>query len=124
MPMRHRASAPKMKVGDRVRVHETAEAVAAGVAGLVGAIVGIATPPAAGAVVIGAVSGDQTVNVSFAEKAGAFWFAKEQLDILGPVPSSGTKSPGAEHEAAPDVAGEAGAPAASKPKPWWKFGRG
>ena len=120
MSVHHGVSTPKIAVGDRVRVHETAEATAAGVAGLVGEVVDFAAPPVTDVAVIGAVGEDNAVNVSFAEKEDPFWFAMGQLEILGHAAGSQIKSAGQ------GVSGKSGgtAPDAAKPKPWWKFGRG
>jgi hypothetical protein len=126
MPMRRSVRTAKMAVGDRVHVHETAEAIAAGVAGLVGDVVGFAGPSDTHVAVIGAAGEESAVNVSFTEKEGAFWFAREQLDVIGRALASGDKSSGADPEASKDASGGSDGvdPAAAKPKPWWKFGRG
>ena len=102
-----------MTSGDRVRIHATAAAIAAGVAGLVGDVVGFCTPSAAGVAVIGTKTEDHAVKVSFKEKEGEFWFSKEQIEILDRTPASGNKVAGA---------GQETPQAAAKPKPWWRFG--
>ena len=117
---------PKLAVGDRIRVRETEEAVAAGVADRVGDIVELATQPVTDVSLIGATSEGHAVKVSFADKEGTFWFAKEQLEFLEHVPGAMLKSAGADPEASHDASRESGetVPAETKPKPWWKFGRG
>ena len=117
---------PKLAVGDRVRVQETAEAIAAGVGGLVGDVVGFATPPGADTSVIEAAGERHGVNVSFAEKDGIFWFAREHLEIIDDAASGGENAAGPDQgpfQDAPSKVAEPEAPAA-KPRPWWKFGRG
>jgi hypothetical protein len=126
IPMRRGIRTPKMVVGDRVHVHETAEAIAAGVAGLVGDVVEIAPPPGAEVAVIGATGADAAVNVTFAGKDGPYWFAKDQLDIVEHAPVPENRIPGVEPKALKDVSGDSGEDSAAAPKtrPWWKFGRG
>ena len=109
---RHENRPVKMTSGDRIRVHATAEAIAAGVAGLVGDVVGFCTPSATGVAVIGTTSEDSAVKVSFKEKEGEFWFAKNQLEILGRAPGSENKNAHVDPEAS----------ATAKPKAWWRFG--
>jgi hypothetical protein len=58
--------------------------------------------------VVGVKGTDELVNVSFKEKEGLFWFAKNQLELVEPAPKV---------EAAPEPA-----PVEAKPKPWWRFG--
>ena len=113
----HRDRTPKIATGDRVRVHPTAEAITAGVAGMVGDVIEVSIPSDPGIAVIGAKGEDQAVQVSFQEKEGAFWFAKPQLEFL-------SRAPGAAQAPQQDSAGQAdeSAPVAAKPKPWWKFG--
>jgi hypothetical protein len=113
MQARHDNRPIKMASGDRVRVRATPEAIAAGVAGMVGDIVGFARPSSTDAAVIGAKSEDYAVNVSLKEKEGTFLFAKDQLEILEHASSPEGKSAGKDPETPP---------AAARPKPWWKFG--
>ena len=121
----HRDRTPKIASGDRVRVHPTTEAITAGVAGLVGEVIEVCTPSDPGIVVIGAKGEDQVVNVSFKEKEGVFWFARNQLEFRGHAPGSDAGTAGAGQSPQQDVAGKADepAPVAAKPKPWWRFGR-
>ncbi len=126
IPMRRSMRTPKMAAGDQVRVHETAEAIAAGVAGLVGKVVAVAVPPVAEVAVIGATAGDSAVNVTFEGREGTFWFSKEQLDLVARASGSGGKQPGSNPQVLTPASGEAAEPAppSAKSKPWWKFGRG
>jgi hypothetical protein len=78
---------------------------------MVGEVVAISKVVDAGAAVIGTTGEDGAVNVSFREKAGTFWFAKNQLDRVNQSTSAEIKNTGDEPE-----------PLAAKPKPWWKFG--
>jgi hypothetical protein len=103
----------KIATGDRVRVHASAEAITAGVAGLAGDVIEVSNPSDPGVVVIGTKGEDQAVKVSFKEKEGVFWFAKNQLERIN-KPSSPSRAP-------QEVAAEP-APVEAKPKPWWKFG--
>jgi hypothetical protein len=105
----HRDSpVPKIATGDRIRVHTSAEAIAAGVAGMVGEVIGLSAPSDSIVAVVGVKGTDELVNVSLKEKEGTFWFAKNQLEIVEHAPKAG---------AAPE-------PAAAEPKPkqWWRFG--
>lgn len=108
MRMRHDTPAPKIATGDRVRVHTSAEAIAAGVAGMVGEVIGLSAPADCVDAVIGVKGEDLVVNVSFKEKEGTFWFAKNQLEPVGHSPK---------FEAVPEPTEPS-----SKPKAWWRFG--
>lgn len=113
----HRDRTPKIGTGDDVRVHPTAEAITAGVAGMVGVVVEMATPSDPEVAVIGTKGDGPAVNVSFKDREGTFWFAKNQLELVS-------------HAAAPEPAPQVEAvaqteePAAveAKTKPWWRFG--
>jgi hypothetical protein len=113
-PMRARHDSPIVDLasGDEVRVHATAEAIEAGLAGLVGEVIGMSAEPEAGIPVIGANVEGGAVNVSFKDREGTFWFAKNQLEAMNQPPAAPVESEAAAEEAA----------VAAKPKPWWRFG--
>lgn len=90
---------------------------------MVGDVIEVSTPSDPGIAVIGTKGEDQAVKVSFKEKEGAFWFAKNQLELVAHAPGTAAGNDGVA-QAQPNAAGkpEEPAPVAAKPKPWWKFG--
>jgi hypothetical protein len=115
------SDSPKISFGDRVRVRNTPEAVAAGVAMLEGDVFGFTTPSVTSVTVIGSKSADYALNVSFEEKKGEFWFAEDQLEFVSY--SAGTKiSIGKKKFIRSKSGGWIGDPATPViARPWWKF---
>jgi hypothetical protein len=95
----------KLEIGDRVHVLATADAIAAGVAGLVGNVVGFAMPPVADASVIGTAGENRVANVSFKEREGTFWFAKGTLEFLEHAAGTEIASAGPDQKASRDASG-------------------
>jgi hypothetical protein len=109
MRVRQDRPAPSLASGDQVRVLATPEAIEAGVTGLVGEVVGTASPPEAGVSVIGTMAEGIAIQVAFKDKEGAFWFAKRQLEKVS------QPQPAPVEAAQPEEV-------AAKSKPWWRFG--
>ena len=68
--------------GDRVRIRESPETLAAGVAGLEGEIYGFTTPSTTGVQVIGGAPDDYALNVSFEPTDATFWLRPDLVEFL------------------------------------------
>ena len=68
--------------GDRVRIRESPETIAAGVAALEGDIYGFTTPSATGVEVIGGSPDDYALNVSFDSTGVNLWFRPDLVQSL------------------------------------------
>jgi hypothetical protein len=68
--------------GDNVRVRDTAETRAAGIASLSGAVFGETTPSVTGVDVIGEATRDYAINVFLDERDESLWFAPELLEFV------------------------------------------
>ena len=66
-------------IGDNVRVRDTPDTRALGLAGLVGQVYGETTPSYTGVPVIGQLNQDYAVNVHFKDRDEEFWFSAESL---------------------------------------------
>ena len=99
--------APKLVLGDRVKVRETPEASAAGFAGLAGEVIGFTRKSGVSVTAVGAGQDDFAFNVAFQDADGTSWFAEAQLDFVEHAPGAG----------APAAPGET----AGEKKPAWKF---
>ena len=117
------SDAPKITFGDKVRVRNTPDADAAGVANLEGDVFGFTTPSVTSVSVIGSKSGDYALNVSFEEKKGEFWFAEDQLEFVSH--SAGTKITVGTEGFVRSESGEwiADPSVSAAVRPWWKFWR-
>jgi hypothetical protein len=117
------SDSPKIAFGDRVRVRDTPEASAAGVAKLEGDVYGFTTPSVTSVSVIGSKNGDYALNVSFEEKKETYWFSEDQLEFVSH--SAGTKITIGEKEFVRSESGEwlGDSAAPAKARPWWKFWR-
>jgi len=68
--------------GDRVRIRESPETLAAGVAGLEGEIYGFTTPSTTGVQVIGGAPDDYALNVSLEPTDATFWLRPDLVEFL------------------------------------------
>ncbi|WP_420643631.1 hypothetical protein [Candidatus Leptofilum sp.] len=68
--------------GDNVRVRDTVETQAAGVAGLIGQVYGETTPSVTGIDIIGHQNSDYAINVFFEERDESLWFAENMLEFV------------------------------------------
>jgi len=68
--------------GDRVRIKESSETLAAGIAGLDGDIYGVTTPSVTGVQVVGGSPDDCAVNVSIAGHGDTFWISPDLVEVL------------------------------------------
>jgi hypothetical protein len=68
--------------GDRVRILESPETAAAGLAGLEGDVYGCTTPSMTGVEVIGGAPDDYALNVNLELKNEAFWFRPDLVELL------------------------------------------
>ena len=111
----------KIAFGDRVRVRETIETTAAGVAKLEGDVFGFTTPSVTSVTVIGSKDDDYALNVSFEKKKGEFWFAEDQLEFVSHSP--GTKITVGEKKFVRSESGDwiSDLPHTTTSRPWWKF---
>ena len=72
----------QISFGDNIRVQDTMETQAAGVAGFVGQVYGETTPTVTGVEVIGNVTDDYAINVFFELLNRSFWFAPALLEFV------------------------------------------
>ena len=110
--------ASKITFGDRVRVRQTPEAEALGLAGLEGDIYGETTPSVINVAVIGLKNEDHALNVFFAEKKGEYWFSEDQLEFLHHSPGTVITLDGVDKKL---VRSSSGAWEERPNKPWWRF---
>jgi len=68
--------------GDRVRIRESPETLAVGVAGLEGEVYGFTTPSTTGVQVIGGAPDDYALNVSLTPTDATLWFHPDLLEFL------------------------------------------
>ncbi|MFZ5862998.1 MAG: hypothetical protein ACOYXR_09190 [Nitrospirota bacterium] len=68
--------------GDRVRIKESPETQAAGIAGLEGDIYGVTTPSITSVEVIGGAPDDCALNVSFEGRSDTFWIRPDLVEML------------------------------------------
>lgn len=68
--------------GDRVRIKESPETIAAGVAGLEGDVYGFTTPSVTSVVVIGGSPDDYALNVSVESRNTELWFRPDLVEFL------------------------------------------
>ncbi len=68
--------------GDRVRVKESPETRAAGIAGLEGDIYGVTTPSVTNVEVVGGAPDDCAFNVSFESRKETFWIRPDLVEVL------------------------------------------
>jgi hypothetical protein len=68
--------------GDRVRIKESPETIAAGVAGLEGDVYGFTTPSVTGIVVVGGSPDDYALNVSVESHDAELWFRPDLVEFL------------------------------------------
>jgi hypothetical protein len=112
-PMRtkHDGASSNLTSGDKVRVQTSAEAIDAGLAGMVGEVISTSTSIDADFAVIGKIGTGGVVNVSFQEREGTFWFARNQLGKVGSSETAVIKNTEGEMQ-----------PIEAKSKPWWRLG--
>ena len=67
--------------GDRVRIRESPETLAAGLAGMEGDVYGVTTPSVTNIEPIGGVKDDCALNVSI-EGKGGFWLRPDLVELL------------------------------------------
>lgn len=115
----------EISFGDQVRIHQTPETEALGVAGRVGQVHGYTTPSVTGVVVIGDDGGDYAIAVFLEGSAEATWFAPRLLEFVDHAPGTEIRvgdrlavrdSNGNWVERSADHSLESEAQ-----KPWWKF---
>ena len=68
--------------GDRVRIKQSPETVAAGVAGLEGNVFGFTTPSMTGVEVVGGAPDVQALNVSIDTLGNDLWFRTDLVEFL------------------------------------------
>jgi hypothetical protein len=79
---RHYRAMSEISLGDHVRIHQTPETEALGVARRVGKVHGYTTPSVTGVVVIGDDDGDYAIAVFLEGSAEARWFAPRLLEFV------------------------------------------
>ena len=72
----------EVSFGDNVKVLADPDTTLHGVACKMGRVQGMTTPSITGVEVIGELTEDYAVNVSFEEIEGEFWFATESLEFI------------------------------------------
>jgi len=108
----------KISFGDRVRVRQSPEAEALGLAGTVGQVYGETTPSVTGVEVIGHPLHDFALNVHFEDRNEAFWFAPNLLEFINHAPGT-TMQIGISPVYVRTSSGEW--VEKSHIRPWWKF---
>jgi hypothetical protein len=78
----------EISFGDQVRIHQTPETEALGVAGRVGQVHGYTAPSVTGVVVIGDDGGDYAIAVFLEGSAEATWFAPRLLEFVDHAPGT------------------------------------
>jgi hypothetical protein len=78
--------AEQIGFGDQVRIVESPETAAAGVAGLTGPVWGFSVPSSSGVEVIGERGEDFAYNVAIEERDDAVWLAPHLVEIVEGVP--------------------------------------
>ena len=92
--------------GNRVRVGSTPATQQAGVAGLVGRVLGETRPSVSGVTVIGDPGDDFALNVSFEGRKEAYWFTLDLLEFVDQSPVSTSGLDGAAKERVREKTGE------------------
>lgn len=68
--------------GDRVRIKESPETLAAELAGLEGDVYGFTTPSVTGVTVVGGAPDDYAINVFVESKKADFWIRPDLIEFL------------------------------------------
>lgn len=105
--------------GDHVRVRETPETVAIGIAGRSGEVLGETTPSVMGIEVIGKLENDFALSVRLEDTADSYWIVPELLELLDHSPGMEIRLAGVAKKWTRSDGGE-WIETADK-KPWWKF---
>lgn len=108
--------------GDNVRIRETKETVAAGVAGLRGQVFGETTPSVTGVDVIGTPAADHALNVHLEERGEAYWFASELVELVDHAPGTEIRLDGVDKRwIRTKDGGWTEESTGRKRRSWWKF---
>ena len=108
--------------GDNVRICETKETEAAGVAGLTGQVYGETTPSVTKVEVIGSPSTDFAIAVHFEKSNATLWFASELVEFLDHAPGTEIQLDGvAKKWTRTEEGGWKEESLEEKKNPWWKF---
>jgi hypothetical protein len=115
--------------GDNVRVKDTAETQALGIAGRLGNVYGLTTPSASGVDVIGSKAEDLAYSVSIDELKQQFWLSPDLVEFvdhgagtemrLDGVPMTWRREADGSWSEHPDAT--IGNNKALTKKPWWRF---
>lgn len=112
--------------GDNVRINNTPETEALGVAGRIGQVYGHTTPSITGVAVVGDAGTDYAINVYFDDRGDTLWFAPDLIQFVDHAPGTQIRVGGV--SAIRDAAGNwVETPARSTAhdaiarKPWWRF---
>lgn len=104
--------------GDNVRVRDTDETRAAGIAGVYGSVYGETTPSATAVKVIGSSVEDFALNVQ-PQEGGAFWIVMDLLDFIDH--GAGTEIVVGNVRAVRRTDGSWDESVVKPNAPWWKF---
>lgn len=116
-------------LGDNVRVRESQETRALGIAGRVGSIFGFTTPSITNVNVVGAKTEDLAYSVHIEERNEQFWLAPELIEFLDHgegvemrldgVPMTWKREADGSWSEHPDIPTTSAGPMTKKP--WWRF---
>ena len=108
--------------GDNVRVRQTPLTEERRLAGLVGQVYGETKPSITEVEVIGEMTADYAINVSFESLGKSYWFSPDLLEFVDHAPGTEIKLKGASKKWVRSPSGEwIGEKLEQKRKPWWKF---
>ena len=105
--------------GDNVRISNSQETEALGLAGKKGQVYGETTPSVTGVKVIGKTEDDYALNVSIEGMDQEFWFAHDLLEFIDH--GAGTEIIIGNHRAVRRADGSWEESLVSPPKKWWQF---
>ncbi len=107
-----------IQFGDNVRVLDTPETQAAGVAGLIGSIYGETTPSVTNVEVIGELVNDFALNVQ-PEDGDGFWIVLDLVELIDH--GADTEIVIGNHKTVRQADGTWKEVASNSKKPWWKI---
>ena len=111
----------KVTFGDNVRIRETKETEAAGVAGLTGQVHGETTPSVTKVDVVGSPSTDFAIAVRLEGRDETLWFAPELVEFLNHAAGTEIQLDGVDKKWIRTEDGGWKEEPLEEKRPWWKF---